>query len=98
MIEVKPKFIIMPLDEEKGIDLKVHRDGNKGILGFELLYAGEVMEVKGKLKDFSKPSRVFLNDMAPLIKAINADPGAFVNLFEAIKKLQTSTKKSSKTP
>ena len=87
-IEVKPKFIVMPLDEAKGVDLKVHRDGEKGILGFELLYAGEVKDSNGKLSDLNKPSRMFLNDMAPLIKPMNADPGKFEELFAIIKKLK----------
>jgi len=91
MIEVKPKYLAMPLSEEQGLELRLPRRG-KEILGFQLYYDGDVTKANGKLKDASKPQRVFLNELEPLVGPVNTNPAAFVELFTAIEKLQSGKK------
>ena len=93
-IEVKPKYLLMPLDEKEGRYLKVYKDGDKGIKGFAVIKEEDITDISGKLKDFAKPERVFLHDMNKyLLKPLCTDPNSFVELFKEIAKLQ-----ENKTP
>ena len=56
-IEVKPKYLLMPLDEKEGRYLKVYKDGDKGIKGFAVIKEEDITDVSGKLKDFAKPDK-----------------------------------------
>jgi hypothetical protein len=86
-VEVKPNAIIVPLDESKGLSLRLPRNGDT-VLGAALDYEGLETRDKGELRFAQKPQRVFLKGLDPVIGAINTNPDILVELGSAIKKIQ----------
>jgi hypothetical protein len=88
MVEVKPNAIIIPLDAEKGLNLRLPRNG-KAIIGAALQYEGLETQKKGELSFVTKPQYVPIKGIGDIIDSLNSNPGWLNELGDALADLQS---------